>query len=213
MEVWSYLQDWAEDFRLWRPGDYRLENVAGKIKGPPDWVLDKWDAEAERRPFAGVGASDNHARRLPFTGRRYFPHEAVIGRLVNRVRLEEPLPADGPEAARRLMAALAAGRLTFARDELASSEGFDFRAEAPDGRRLRSGESARFAPGAALIVESPVEAKLRICRRGEVLASSTGKSLEYRPEEPGAYRAEARLGGKAWAFSNHVRLLSGNAAG
>jgi len=211
-EIWSYLQDWGKSFRLLRPSSYRLDLVAERIKGPPDWLLAYWDAEAEVRPFAGLGASDNHAKRLfPFR-RCYFPHRALIGRLVDRVRLAEPLSADGAGAAKQLMAALAAGRLIFARDELASSGGFDFRADLPDGRALRSGESAEFSPGARLVIESPVAAELRVCRRGEVVASATGKRLEHRPEEPGAYRAEGRFNGKAWAFSNHVRLVAGEKA-
>lgn len=206
-EIWSYLQDWGTSFRLLRPSSYRLDLVAERIKGPPDWLLGYWDAEAEVRPFAGLGASDNHAKRLfPFR-RCYFPHGAIIGRLVDRVRLDEPLSSNGSEAARQILRALAAGRAIFARDELASSEGFDFRAELADGRVLRSGQSAEFAPGARLVIESPVEAELRVCRRGEVVASATGKRLEHRPEGPGAYRAEGRLNGKAWAFSNHVRLV------
>ncbi len=207
VEIWSYLQDWGTSFRLLRPSSYRLDLVAERIKGPPDWLLGYWDAEAEVRPFVGLGASDNHAKRLfPFR-RQYFPHEAIIGRLVDRVRLAEPLSADGSQAAKQLMTTLAAGRVIFARDELASSDGFDFRAELADGRVLRSGQSAEFAPGARLVIESPIEAELRVCRLGGVVASATGRKLEWRPEEPGAYRAEGRLAGKAWAFSNHVRLV------
>ena len=206
-EVWSYLQDWAAGFRFWRRRDYLLKNVASKIQGPPDWLLARWDAEAERRPFAGLGALDNHAKRPPFSRQLFFPHPEMLGRMTNRVRLSRPLPADGDAAAGELSAALAAGRCTFAREELAPSQGFDFRATAADGRVLRSGDSAPVGTGAQLVVESPVEAELRICRRGEVIASTDGKKLEHAVTEPGAYRAEARLENKAWCFSNHVRLL------
>jgi hypothetical protein len=216
-EIWSYMQDWGHSFRILSPGSYRLESVAGRIAGPPDWLLAHWDEQAERRPFAGLGASDNHAKRLwPFR-RRYWPHREIIGRLVNRVRLDAPLPADGRQAARQLMAALLAGRCLFAREELAASQGFDFRAEiSPTGptrqtgqtgpTTLRPGDTAPLAPGTRLVVESPVEAELRICRLGRAVASAAGRRLEFAPAEPGAWRAEARLGGKAWCFSNHVRL-------
>lgn len=207
LEAWSYLQDWATRVRLWRPSSWRLENVAALVAGPPDWVLERWDAQAERRPFAGLAASDNHDKRLPLTGLRLFPHEAMLGRLVNRVRLDAPLPADGAAAARRLFAALAGGRALIAREELAPSDGFDFHAETPDGRRLLPGDSAAFASGTRLTAVSPLRAELRVCRLGRPEAATTGLRIEHRPAGPGAYRAEARLDGKAWAFSNHVRLL------
>lgn len=215
-EVWSYMQDWGRTFRLLQPDSYRLERVAERIAGPPGWVLKRWDQQAELRPFAGLGASDSHAKRLwPFR-RRFWPHERILGRLVNRVRLEAPLPRDGREAARALMAALAAGRCCFARDELASSAGFAFRAEIPGaasgaggggpGLPLHPGATGTFAPGIRLVVESPRRAELVICRLGRALAAATGHCLEFTPDTPGAYRAEARLDGRAWAFSNHIRL-------
>jgi hypothetical protein len=249
-EIWSYLQDWGASFRLLRPASYRLENVPRWIAGPPDWLLAHWDQQAEKRPFAGVGASDNHAKRLwPFR-RQYWPHEVMLGRLVNRVRPGEPLSDDGARAARQVMAALGEGRCVFARDELASSKGFDFRAllpvagtpfsagPEPSGNRvpttahreLRSGESAAFSPGTKLIVESPREAELRVCRLGRVVASEVGTRLEFEPAGAGAYRAEARLPWSSapaelrpdaahrppgpedrqpalpWCFSNHIRL-------
>jgi hypothetical protein len=228
-EIWNYLQDWGRTFRLTDPGSYRLDQIAGRIAGPPEWVLAYWDAEAERRPFAGIAGNDNHAKRLwPFR-KKYWPHEDMLGRLVNRVRLDEPLSRDGSEAARQLMTALAEGKCIFAREELACSKGFDFRtspvrspesgdrsvhegAAPPDSRLqtpdpcVRGGDTTAFEPGIKLVVESPVEAELRICRLGSVVASTIGTKLEFSPEEPGAYRAEGRLGGKAWCFSNHIRL-------
>jgi hypothetical protein len=249
-EIWNYLQDWGRTFRLLDPGSYRLDRIAGRIAGPPDWVLSRWDAEAELRPFAGIAGNDNHAKRLWPLRKKYWPHEEVLGRLINRVRLDQPLSTDGAEAARQLMTALAEGKCIFARDELASSRGFALSAEyrrtprtlqtcqsRPTGPRspkcptvLRPGDTGNFEPGVNLVVESPVEAELRICRLGNVVASTTGTRLEFSPTEPGAYRAEARLSRSAvpkqlalatetrhptrdtrhatvaWAFTNHVRL-------
>ncbi|MHC4916118.1 MAG: hypothetical protein ACYTGB_11575 [Planctomycetota bacterium] len=235
-EIWSYLQDWGGSFRLLRPASYSLENVPRWIGGPPEWLLSHWDEQAEKRPFAGIGASDNHAKRLwPFR-RQYWPHVQMLGRLVNRVRLKGPLSDDGAEAARQVMAVLGEGRCAFAREELASSEGFAFFAmrSAECGMRneavAHSGDSIAFESAIKLVVESPVEAELRICRLGSVVASGSGKRLEFEPAEAGAYRAEARLPWSSapehllpdaahrppsdrgrhpalpWCFSNHVRL-------
>ncbi len=209
-EIWNYLQDWGRTFRLLDPASYRLDRVAGRIAGPPRWVLEYWDAEAERRPFSGIAGNDNHAKRLWPLRKKYWPHRDMLGRLINRVHLPAPLSKDGSEAARQLMTALAKGQCIFARDELASSKGFDFRAEV-GSTTLRSGASAPFDLGARLTVESPIDAELRVLRLGQVVASATGRRLDCTPEEPGAYRAEARLDGKAWAFSNHIRLVAGPA--
>jgi hypothetical protein len=206
LELWNYLQDWAQSFRLWQPASYRLEAIAGRIQGPPQWLLDRWDREAARRPFPAICGSDNHAKRPPLARVTFFPHEALIGRLVCRVRLERPLPADGPEAVRALFAALAAGRSIVAREELASSEGLDFRVETPDGRALRPGDGAPFAAGSRAVLESPGEAELRIVAGGAIVASARGRRLEAPLGAAGGVRAEARLDGRAWAFTNHVRI-------
>ena len=207
LEIWNYLHDWADSFRFWQPASYRLSEIAGRIQGPPRWLLARWDQQAARRSFPGLAGNDNHAKRLPLSSRRFFPHEALVGRLVNRVRLAAPLAADGRAAVAGLFAALAAGRVTVAREELASSEGFDFRVEAADGRALGGGQSAAFAPGARAVVESPRQAELGIVVGGQTLAAGLGRRLEAPLGAPGPVRAEARLEGRAWVFSNHVRLV------
>mgnify|MGYP000859477091 FL=1 len=211
LELWNYLQDSALGFRWWQPASYRLEEVAGRVQGPPRWVLDLWDREAARRPFAAISGSDNHAKRPPLSTAAFFPHEEVIGRLVSRVRLERPLPADGPAAARELFAALAAGRSLVAREELGSSAGFDFRVQTADGRAIRPGEEegSTSLAGARAVVESPREAELAIVSGGRTIASARGRRLEAALEGNGPVRAEARLDGKAWVFSNHVRTRNG----
>ncbi len=191
-EIWNYLQDWGRTFRILDPGSYRLDQVPGRVAGPPGWLLAFWDAEAEKRPFAGIAGNDNHAKRLwPFR-KKYWPHEDLLGRLVNRVRLDQPLSKDGSQAAKQIMNALAEGKCIFARDELASAEGFAF-AAVKDEAVAHPGDTIAFEPGVKLVVESPVEAELRICRLGSVVASATGSRLEFPPQEPGAYRAEGRL--------------------
>ena len=205
LELWNYLRDWAQSFRFWQPASYRLEEVAGRIKGPPQWLLARWDREAARRPFPAICGSDNHAKRPPLATVTFFPHDALIGRLVCRVRLERPLPADGPAAVKQLFAALGAGRSLVAREELGSSAGFDFRVEAADGRALRPGEGAAALAGARAVVESPREAELAIVAGGRPVASGQGRRLEAPLDAAAPVRAEARLDGKAWVFTNHVR--------
>jgi len=206
LELWNYLQDWAERFRWWQPASYRLEEIAARIQGPPQWLLDRWDLEAARRPFPAICGNDNHAKQPPLAATTFFPHDALIGRLVCRVRLERPLPADGPAAVRELFAALGAGRSLIARQELASAAGFDFRVESPDGRAFRPGDPAAFAAGARAAVESPREAELAVVAGGRTVASGRGRRLEADLEGPAPVRAEARLDGKAWVFTNHVRF-------
>ena len=199
LELWNYLRDWAQSFRFWQPASYRLEEIAGRIKGPPQWLLDRWDREAARRHFPAICGSDNHAKRPPLATVTFFPHEALIGRLVCRVRLARPLGADGPAAVQQLFAALGAGRALVAREEFGSAQGFDFRVEAADDRVLRPGEGSAPLAGARAVVESPREAG------GQVVATGQGRRLEVRLEGNSPVRAEARLDGKAWVFTNHVR--------
>jgi hypothetical protein len=40
------------------------------------------------------------------------------------------------------------------------------------------------------------------------VAKAFGTGLEFRADAPGAYRVEARLGGKPWVYTNPIYLRS-----
>ena len=64
-----------------------------------------------------------------------------------------------------------------------------------------------------LRVNSPAKARLCLIWDGEVVAEATGQTLTHRPDQPGAYRAEAwklyRGRERGWVFSNPIYVITG----
>lgn len=107
-------------------------------------------------------------------------------------------------------AALRAGRAYVAHDWMCDPTGFRYSLRSPGASPLPMGSEARFAPGASLVAEFPVDCRIRLLRDGKVVADETGDRLEFSPDAPGVYRVEGwlELDGepRGWIYSNPIYL-------
>lgn len=208
IEIWSYMHDVCDGLIPWRL--YRIwKHHESLVRGPRPETLALWDALCQHRRVAGIGASDNHALRVPIIG-QILPH-ADLFRLHRTHVVCDELPADGTEAERALTRAMADGRVFVAMDGWADATGFRIVADGPTGP-VAMGDEAPYAPGMVLKVSSPEEANLTIVRDGQAVKTrekTTG--LEWPVDRPGVYRVEARLGRRPWVFTNPI-YLRGNPA-
>jgi len=119
------------------------------------------------------------------------------------------LPEITEEAVR---AALVAGRAYVAFDWIADPSGFVLVAErAGDGatpERWQMGSDVPSAKGVRLLAEAPLEGNWKVIRNGEIISTSSGRSLDLPVEGPGVYRVELwiTLAGEArpWILSNPI---------
>jgi hypothetical protein len=213
IEIWPYLHDWIRSLRPWNFLSH-CRQPDRWVRGPEPAVLRHWDELGRRRRCVGLGALDNHARRLPF--RRWgpalievFPH-AYAFRTV-RTHLVSPEPFSGTAGdLSRVYSLLAEGRCYVSYDLLADATGFRFWAErgglaAQMGDEVAAGEPFDFH------ASCPADAELRLLRDGQPVATARGRELAARDAVPGVYRVEARLDGRPWIFSNPIYVREGRA--
>lgn len=106
--------------------------------------------------------------------------------------------------------ALKAGHAYVSHDWLCEPEGFAYVAE-KEGRRLGiMGDEMPFEAGIKLAAEAPAPCQFKIVREGSVVAKSEGRTVEFTPEAPGAYRVECWLSldgeERCWIYSNPIYL-------
>ena len=69
------------------------------------------------------------------------------------------------------------------------------------------GDSVPIGDKIKLIAMVPVlNAEIRLLRNGKQLETVNNNEAEFIVTEQGVYRVEVYLNGKAWIFSNHIRI-------
>lgn len=211
--IWDFMTDWQGSLtgRIQALASYLFPALF--LRGPERDTLARWDALGRERRIPGIGECDNHNTRKRWFGvtMPVFPFGRVFTILRTHILTAEPLTeAPGPAEA-AVLEALEQGRSFVANDWLASSTGFRFHAERPDGAVVMGGE-ARFLPddGWILQVQVPGEGRIRLLRDGAVIREESGRSLCLPVPGPGVYRVEVRRRAwgrwRPWIFSNPVYL-------
>jgi len=206
LEIWTYMHDWVRGL-TWRSLALRILDPARWINGPDAKLLAKWDELCQTRRVVGLGAIDNHALKLPFRNFplylvKILPHRFAFQTLRTHV-LCEPFTQNDLDDVQRVTDAILAGHCYAAYDLLADARGFRFSAKAASEMVLM-GDEMTFPGQVELHIQSPRAASLTLARNGSVVAEEEADSLLFAATEPGVYRAEARLAGKPWVFTNPI---------
>jgi len=207
VEIWSYMHDWVEWAYPWHM-IAGLRDPDRAIAGPHADVLRDWDAVAQRRHCAGIGALDAHELRLPIPKfpwalLKMLPMEYQFRTVRTHVLMSEQTGRNAEDVA-ALTAALAAGRCFAAYDLIGDTTGSRFSA-ARDGATVAAmGDEIPADGELAFHAIVPQEAELVLLRNGEPVARERGRELTHRDARPGVYRVEARLGNRPWLFTNHI---------
>ena len=206
-EVWSYLHDWFSRVRPWNiPAVVR--DPVKYVMGPSPDVLHRWDQACRTRRLSAIAGLDNHNRRYLFSTLRVFPYH----RLFRVLRTHVLCPAWSGDSTRDmglLLDALVQGRCFVALDELADSRGFGFRAEGRAGF-VQMGEIRAFAAGHVLRIRLPRPAEVTLVRDGRPIDQRHTTALEWPVDGPGVYRAEVRLDGRPWIYTNPIYVRDAN---
>jgi hypothetical protein len=189
IELWSLETDELEAART-PAALLRFLRAPERAAGPPPAHLKRWDELDAQRPLVGIGGLDSHQKGVRIAGRvlgipRY---ERVFATLRTHVLADAPLSGDLDRDRGLIYGALSAGRCYVALDALAPARGFAF-----------------WADGDGLHARVPGPAELVLLRDGSEVARVHDIALDHRADA-GAFRVEARLDGKTWIVSNHVRL-------
>jgi hypothetical protein len=208
IELWSLTTDAAEAWRTPAEAMRWLRDPERAIAaGPPAHHLRRWDELSARRRVPAVGGLDGHQPGLRVGGRvrSPLPHRRTFDLLRTHLLCERPLTGDAEADWRTVLPALASGAAWLTCPCVAPAYGARLWAERPDGAVIRMGAEGRAGPS-VLRVRLPRDAEVRVLRDGARFHQAPGRDLDIPIEGPGAYRVEARIGGRLWLLSNPVHL-------
>jgi hypothetical protein len=215
IELWSLTTDAAEAWRTPAEAARWLRDPERAIAaGPPAHHLRRWDDLSARRRIPAIGGLDGHQPGVRVRGRvrSPLPHRRTFDLLRTHLLCERPLTGDVDADWQTVLPALAAGAAWLTCPCVAPAYGARLWAERPDGAVIRMGAEGS-AVASVLRVRLPREAELRVLRDGAPFHQARGRDLDVPIEAPGAYRIEARIGGRVWLLSNPVHLRALSAGG
>jgi hypothetical protein len=205
IELWSFMYDWARDFKWRRFFDFHRDPHS-KLAGPEPEVLRGWDQVTRRRPLVAVGSLDAHARRVVFRRYTFFPYEFLFRTVVTCVTGAE-LTGRTSDDVGALIRAIAAGRCYVANRQVAPARGFHFEVAAAD-ESFEMGSVVTFGPGLVARIRTPARGEIRLVADGVPFASAGGTGAEFEISKPAVYRTEVRYAGRPWIYSNPVYIRS-----
>lgn len=213
IEIWNHMSEWMES--LTEQNKYQnFMHPLRSIDRPPKETLEVWDKLNKERPVAALGGIDAHAHKynlLGFFEVEVFPYKVLFKSIRTHLIVGEEIKNDGkPEslskAKKIIYGALAKGSSFIANDYHGDSKGFRFFAEA-NGKLYGMGETIKHFDKVKFRVLLPAKTgEIRLIRNGKVLDTVENRECEFIVDKPGAYRVEVFLQGKAWIYSNHIRV-------
>jgi len=205
IEIWPYLHDWIADLHL--------RNFLPHCLSPDDWItgpepdiLKQWDIIGLRRRCVGIGALDNHAKRIPTRRLTLFellPHRYAFRTVRTHILSPHPFTGDPTADLAALYAHLAAGHSYVSYDLHADPTGFRFHATR-NAHTIGMGDETPAGEPIEFHVATPERATIRLLCNGQPIAATTDYTLVTRAIDPGVYRIEAHLDGRPWIFSNPI---------
>lgn len=208
IELWSLTTDAAESWRSPREAWRWLRDPEEAVAlGPPAHHLRGWDELSSRRRVPAIGGLDGHAPGVRVRGRvrSPLPHVRTFNLLRTHLVCDRALSADVDADRATLIRALAAGAAWLSCPSVAPANGARFWADGADGRIVPMGGEMDAGP-AVLRVRLPRAAQVTLVRDGARLDERDAASLDFDVADPGVYRVEARIDGRAWLLSNPVHL-------
>lgn len=223
VELWSLLSDAVHQFK--GPRD-----IVGFMRNPqPRWAsiphdhTEIWDKLCQHRRVPAIGGIDAHqfgvrvgkqlGARLHRSVLTPFPNSRWFSYLQTFVLTEQLLTGNIDADRTAIYDALREGRSYLARPVVASPIGFQFWAQAKNGRRVEIGEE-RSGGSWQLEVRSPLEAQIELLKDGVTVASEVSDSLSYAVTNAGVFRVEVSLfhSGRSykWIVTNPIYLRPGD---
>jgi hypothetical protein len=208
VELWSFVVDSGEQLGGWRDALRFLARPERYMPDVPARNLAEWDRMGAARRVVGIGGLDAHqiglriGRWVPL---RLMSYRRSFRMLATHVLVSELLSGDVDHDRALVFDALREGRAYIARDWLAPARGFGFWAGDAGGEGVPMGAETAERP--ALHVRLPRPAALRLLRDGVEVAAAEAAELDFDPAGVGgAYRVEARIGGRLWVLSNPIYM-------
>ncbi|MGE5498651.1 MAG: PHP domain-containing protein [Syntrophothermus sp.] len=215
IEIWNHMSEWMEG--LTEENKYQsFMHPLKSIVAPPKETLELWDRLSIDRKVVGIGGIDAHAHKVNLFGFfevEVFPYKVLFKSIRTHILTVEKIEKGADEALlargkKLIYDALEKGRCFVSNYYHADASGFRFFAE--DGSRIyQMGDTCSLNGHLKLRVLQPsLSGEVRLIRNGRLYDTVSGMDAEFNIKEGGSFRAEVLLDGKAWIFSNHIRVLN-----
>ncbi|NWF90743.1 MAG: PHP domain-containing protein [Ignavibacteriaceae bacterium] len=213
IEIWNHMSEWMEN--LTEENKYQaFLHPLKTIVSPQKKTLKVWDELNLKHKIVGIGGVDAHAHKynlLGFLEVEIFPYKVLFKSIRTHILTSEEIKKGKTEEAvekakKQLYSALAYGSCFIANDYHGDSTGFKFFAES-EKKIFNMGDKIAKYAGVKLRIEIPNhKAEIKLIRNGRVIDSWENQEVMVNVNSKGIYRVEVYLNGKAWIYSNHIRI-------
>lgn len=213
IEIWNHMSEWMEN--LTEENKYQsFLHPLKTIIAPQKKTLKLWDDLNLKRKVVGVGGVDAHAHKynlLGFLEVEIFPYKVLFKSIRTHILTHEEIKKgkslDAVEKAKKqIYSALEYGSSFIANDYHGDSTGFKFFAMA-DNKVYNMGDKISKSSKVKLRIIIPNhKAEIKLLRNGKIIDSWEDREVSFYVNSKGIYRVEVYLNGKAWIFSNHIRI-------
>lgn len=213
IEIWNHMSEWMEG--LTEENKYQsFVHPLRTIQAPPKETLEFWDTVSLEKHVTGIGGIDAHAHKVNFLGffdLEVFPYKVLFKSIRTHILTDEKIKADNSDqniasTKKIILKSLEKGLCFVSNYYHSNASGFRYFCEGND-RIYQMGETVPFGESVTLRVILPgVTAKIDLLHNGKICSSTESYEAEFKVSKKGIYRVEISIDGKAWIFSNHIRL-------
>jgi len=213
IEIWNHMSEWMEN--LTEQNKYQsFLHPLRTIVAPQPETLKLWDELILERRVVGIGGVDAHAHKQNLFGFfevEIFPYKVLFKSIRTHIFLNNELTTENNKqnisrSKKAIYKSLESGNCFVANDYHADSRGFRFYAQ-NSKRKFQMGDSLPFTKDLILNVTVPDKnAEIQIIRNGKCVHKASDGQIQFNVKQPGAYRIQVYFFGKAWIFSNHIRI-------
>lgn len=213
IEIWNHMSEWMEGLNDSNKYNYFVHPLKS-IVAPPKKTLEVWDKLNLKRKVVGIGGIDAHAHKLNIMGFfevEVFPYKVLFKSIRTHLLCNTTLNKSNNgfefvQDKKEILNTLEKGRLFISNYYHGDAKGFRYFAQDPSGI-YHMGESIDFNPKIRLRVVLPnISATIRLIHNGNLISEVENIDAEFKVESSGVYRVEVYLDGKAWIYSNHIRI-------
>ncbi len=209
IEIWNHMSEWMEG--LTEENKYnRFVHPLRSILSPPEETLAKWDELNLKRRVVGIGGVDAHAHKINVLGFfevEVFPYKVLFKSVRTHILTNEQVDKNNLEKSKSIVyKTLESGRCFVSNYYHGDAKGFRFFAEA-DNKIFHMGDTVPLKNSVRLRVFLPnITGLIKLVKNGKIIDETENIDSEFIISEKGAYRVEVYIEGKAWIFSNHIRI-------
>jgi hypothetical protein len=211
IEIWNHMSEWMEGLTEQNKYNHFVHPLKSIVAPDPE-TLKKWDELNEERRVVGIGGIDAHAHKinlLGFVEVEIFPYKVLFKSIRTHILTNKKIRGKNlsiDNSKKLIYESLETGRCFVANSYHGNAKGFKFYARCGKNS-YQMGDTITCTDRINLKIVLPNKnGEIVLIRNGKKISTITGNEGDFIVSQNGQYRVEVYLNGKAWIFSNHIRI-------